>query len=462
MNGNMVEDGIKRRNKGAHPLEIALYGKGGIGKSTVSANVSAALALTGKRVLQIGCDPKHDSTRALMGGQNIPTVLEYLRDTPKEQAVVDAVLHEGAFGVGCVEAGGPKPGVGCAGRGIISAFEFLDRNRVKDGYDTIVYDVLGDVVCGGFAVPIRSEYADAIFLVTSGEYMALYAANNILRGIRSYDGDERCRVAGIVFNARNLEDEHVRVERFARAVGLPVVISIPRSPVFAEAERLNCTVMELDGPVREQELFAQFASYIANGPALHAARPLTDEELERCILYGEGPGGRLPQASGAYDAAGDSAVAPAAQVHAAPGAVGSGARGGRRSFVQPCCGKERARSCVRGKTRCQTPAIVRLRVHGRGHGCHSPDRCGGHRPFASCLRVLHVAEHILAWTQEPVPPWHASSIGHKSPLRVHANRPARGRVRRHRQAATPCAGCPCSQSRRRHRHKLVRERHHRR
>ena len=317
----MFEDAVKRRNKGARPLEIALYGKGGIGKSTVSANVSAALALTGKRVLQIGCDPKHDSTRALMGGQNIPTVLEYLRDTPKEQAVVDAVLHEGAFGVGCVEAGGPKPGVGCAGRGIISAFEFLDRNRVKDGYDTIVYDVLGDVVCGGFAVPIRSEYADAIFLVTSGEYMALYAANNILRGIRSYDGDERRRVAGIVFNARNLEDEHVRVERFAQAVGLPIVISIPRSPVFAEAERLNCTVMELDGPVPEQELFGQFASYIANGPALHAARPLTDEELERCILYGEGPGGRLPQASGAYDAAGDSAVAPAAQVHAAPGAV---------------------------------------------------------------------------------------------------------------------------------------------
>ena len=267
-------------------VEIAIYGKGGIGKSTVSANLSAALAIEGKKVLQIGCDPKHDSTRALMGGRNIPTVLDYLRDTPKEQAVIEGILHEGSFGVGCVEAGGPKPGVGCAGRGIISAFEFLDRNHVKEGYDTIVYDVLGDVVCGGFAVPIRSEYADAIFLVTSGEYMALYAANNILRGIRNYDGDERHRVAGIVFNARNLPDEQLRVERFAQATGLPIVVRIPRSPVFAEAERLNCTVMELPDHCPERDLFGGFAQRIAQGLDLYAARPLSDDALERCILYG--------------------------------------------------------------------------------------------------------------------------------------------------------------------------------
>ena len=269
-------------------IEIAVYGKGGIGKSTVSANLSAALAKAGKRVLQIGCDPKHDSTRALMGGASIPTVLEYLRDTPKEQASIEGILHEGAFGVGCIEAGGPKPGVGCAGRGIISAFEFLDRNHVKDGYDTVLYDVLGDVVCGGFAVPIRSEYADAIFLVTSGEYMALYAANNILRGIRNYDGEGRCRVAGIVFNARNLPDEQLRVERFANATGLPIVVRIPRSPVFAEAERLNCTLMELSDRHPEQDLFEQFAQHVADGLALRPARPLTDDALERCILYGDG------------------------------------------------------------------------------------------------------------------------------------------------------------------------------
>ena len=165
--------------------ELALYGKGGIGKSTICANLSAALAERGERVLQIGCDPKHDSTRLLMHGRALPTVLDYLKDVPKEAAVIDTVLGEGYRGIGCIEAGGPRPGVGCAGRGIISAFEFLERNKVKDKYDDVLYDVLGDVVCGGFAVPIRREYADTIFLVTSGEFMALYAANNIVTALSS-------------------------------------------------------------------------------------------------------------------------------------------------------------------------------------------------------------------------------------------------------------------------------------
>lgn len=144
-------------------MELAVYGKGGIGKSTVSANLSAALALRGHRVLQIGCDPKHDSTRLLMHGKDIPTVLDYLKGTSREWENTDSVLETGLCGIGCIEAGGPKPGVGCAGRGIISAFEFLERHQVKSRYDTVVYDVLGDVVCGGFAVPVRREYADAVF-----------------------------------------------------------------------------------------------------------------------------------------------------------------------------------------------------------------------------------------------------------------------------------------------------------
>lgn len=265
-------------------LEIAVYGKGGIGKSTVSANLSVALAKTGRRVLQIGCDPKHDSTRLLMGGESLPTVLDYLRETPKEAQRLEAVLRRGACGVDCVEAGGPRPGVGCAGRGIITAFEFLERSHVKESRDIVVYDVLGDVVCGGFAVPIRREYADAIFLVTSGEFMALYAANNILRGVRNFDGDREKRVAGVILNARALDDEEAQVERFARAVGLPIVARVPRSEAFARAEAKKRTVMELGEDEAECAVFAALAERICGELPLYEARPLSDEELEAVVL----------------------------------------------------------------------------------------------------------------------------------------------------------------------------------
>ena len=202
-------------------MQIAIYGKGGIGKSTVSANLSAALASCGRKVLQIGCDPKHDSTRLLHHGRKVQTVLEYLLNTPPDEQMLESVLMEGYLGTGCVEAGGPKPGMGCAGRGILTAFEFLDRFQVRKGYDHVVYDVLGDVVCGGFAVPVRKQYAEAVFLVTSGEAMALYAANNILQGIRNLDPEEN-RIAGIIYNSRGAADESRKVEAFAQAVGLPV------------------------------------------------------------------------------------------------------------------------------------------------------------------------------------------------------------------------------------------------
>ena len=265
------------------PLEIAVYGKGGIGKSTVSACLSAALAEAGRRVLQIGCDPKHDSTRLLMHGELIPTVLELLR-TAGTEARPEAVLRRGAFGIGCIEAGGPKPGVGCAGRGIISAFEFLDKHHVKEQYDEVIYDVLGDVVCGGFAVPVRREYADAIFLVTSGEYMAIYAANNILRGIQNFDGQTHRRVAGIILNRRNLPDEEGRVRRFAEAVGLPIAATVPRSAGFAEAEERNRCLMELEGWETEKTVFRGLAELIAGEVSLYPARPLEDDELESVVL----------------------------------------------------------------------------------------------------------------------------------------------------------------------------------
>ena len=267
-------------------LELALYGKGGIGKSTVCANLSAALAAAGSRVLQIGCDPKHDSTRLLLGGGSLPTVLDYLRTTPKGGEQLEAVLKPGYLGIGCVEAGGPKPGVGCAGRGIITAFEFLERHRAKEPYDAILYDVLGDVVCGGFAVPIRREYANAVFLVTSGEFMALYAANNILRGIRSFDGSDCRRAAGILFNQRRLEGETERVERFARAVGLPILARVPRSEAFSRAEEQGVPLMALEGFGEEKAVFTQLAEQIHAGLTLYEARPLEDEALEDVVLRG--------------------------------------------------------------------------------------------------------------------------------------------------------------------------------
>ena len=264
---------------------LAVYGKGGIGKSTFSANLSVALAERGHMVLQVGCDPKHDSTRFLLHGTQPTTVLDYLRETAPAERRLEDVLVPGYKGIGCVEAGGPRPGVGCAGRGIISTFELLEQFDLNARYDTTVYDVLGDVVCGGFAVPIRREYADTILIVTSGEFMALYAANNILKGIRNYDG-QRARVAGLVCNCRNVEDEAERVQRFADAVGLPVFVTIPRSNAFARAEDERVTVMEHGQDAGLMELFRRAAARLDEDAPLFCAHPVEDEELEQIYQFG--------------------------------------------------------------------------------------------------------------------------------------------------------------------------------
>ena len=200
---------------------IAVYGKGGIGKSTISSNLTAALSEKGKRVLQIGCDPKHDSTRLLTSGKELQTVLEYLRDTEEEDRELGDIVGTGYKGCLCVESGGPEPGIGCAGRGIISAFDLIEELGINDiELDIVLYDVLGDVVCGGFAVPLRNNYADLVYVVTSGEFMAIYAANNILRGTANYDPG---KIGGIIFNSRGDEEEKERVKRFSSAVGIPII-----------------------------------------------------------------------------------------------------------------------------------------------------------------------------------------------------------------------------------------------
>ena len=273
-------------------MQIAIYGKGGIGKSTISANLSAALALRGQRVLQIGCDPKHDSTRLLHHGQKVRTVLDYILNTPEDDQKPGDILMDGYMGCGCVEAGGPRPGMGCAGRGILTSFEFLNKFKVLDDYETVVYDVLGDVVCGGFAVPVRPQYAKAVFLVTSGEAMSLYAANNILQGIKNLDGGAE-RIAGIIFNSRGPGEDRSRVFDFAEETGLPVCVSIPRSEAFMRAEKTARTVVEAEPDGVEAGLFLSLADMLIAGAPLFTAKPLDEERMER-FMRGENNTGDGP------------------------------------------------------------------------------------------------------------------------------------------------------------------------
>ena len=226
-------------------VKIAIYGKGGIGKSTTTSNLSAALSELGYRVMQIGCDPKSDSVKNLMGGRKIPTVLDKLRESVSDVALED-IVFEGFGGVLCMEAGGPTPGIGCAGRGIITAFEKLEELDAYEIYkpDIVLYDVLGDVVCGGFAMPIRQGYADHVFIVTSGEMMALYAASNIAQAVKNFGSRGYARYAGVILNSRNVANEVEVVEEALKEIGGEIVQVVPRDGLVQQAENQGKTVVE--------------------------------------------------------------------------------------------------------------------------------------------------------------------------------------------------------------------------
>ena len=224
---------------------MAIYGKGGIGKSTTASNLAGALAQRGMTVLQIGCDPKSDSTKLLMNGRKIPTVLELIR-SKGEGVELEDIVFKGYGGILCAEAGGPLPGLGCAGRGIITAFEKLRELNAYDIYrpDVVLYDVLGDVVCGGFAMPLRGEYADIVFIVTSGEMMSMYAASNIATALANFRVRGYARYGGLILNRRNVEDELELVERLATETGGAIVGDIPRFSDIQRGEQQNKTAME--------------------------------------------------------------------------------------------------------------------------------------------------------------------------------------------------------------------------
>ncbi|MBQ6059337.1 MAG: AAA family ATPase [Clostridia bacterium] len=226
-------------------VKIAIYGKGGIGKSTTVSNLSAALAEKGLKVMQIGCDPKADSTGSLHHREKVDTVLDLVRDR-KNDFTLEEMVQIGYKGVICVEAGGPTPGLGCAGRGIIAALEKLEEKGAYETYrpDVVFYDVLGDVVCGGFSMPMRNGYADKVFIITSGENMALHAAANISMAIENFKGRGYAQLGGLILNRRNVKLEEEKVNELAEDIHSRVIGALSRSDTVQAAEDLNQTVIE--------------------------------------------------------------------------------------------------------------------------------------------------------------------------------------------------------------------------
>ncbi|MBE6385467.1 MAG: nitrogen fixation protein NifH [Lentisphaerae bacterium] len=245
-------------------LKIAVYGKGGIGKSTVTSNLAAAFALRGKKVIQIGCDPKADSTVNLLNGEPLTPVMNYLQTHDEDPEKIEDIAKEGFGGVLCIETGGPTPGLGCAGRGIVTTFALLESLELFEERkpDVVLYDVLGDVVCGGFAAPIREGYASKVLIVTSGEKMALYAAGNIKRAVDNFADRGYAVVRGIVMNRRAVENEEEKVRAFAEANDLPIVADIPRSNDIIRFEDMGKTVIEGDSSLPVSQAFLELADLL--------------------------------------------------------------------------------------------------------------------------------------------------------------------------------------------------------
>lgn len=267
--------------------QIAIYGKGGIGKSTTTQNLTAGLVEHGKKVMVVGCDPKADSTRLLLGGLAQKTVLDTIRDEGEDVAL-DRIMRTGFGGTRCVESGGPEPGVGCAGRGIITSINMLENlGAYTDDLDFVFYDVLGDVVCGGFAMPIREGKAKEIYIVASGEMMALYAANNIAKGISRYAKAGGVRLGGIICNSRNVDRELDLLRAFSKELGTQLLYFVPRDNIVQRAEINRKTVIEYKPDSNQAKEYRNLAEAVINNQMFTIPTPMTQERLEQILLeYG--------------------------------------------------------------------------------------------------------------------------------------------------------------------------------
>jgi nitrogenase iron protein NifH len=269
--------------------KIAFYGKGGIGKSTTQQNTASAMAHRfGKKVFIHGCDPKADSTRLILGGKPQDTVMDMLRDVGEENVTVEKVVKTGYSGIRCVESGGPEPGVGCAGRGVITAINMMEElGAYSPDLDFTFFDVLGDVVCGGFAMPMREGKAQEIYIVASGEMMAMYAANNISRGLLKYADQSGVRLGGIICNSRKVDGELELMSEFTKRLGTKMIHFVPRDNIVQKAEFNKKTVIEYDETCNQASEYSELARKIIENKDFVVPTPMAMSELEEMVVsYG--------------------------------------------------------------------------------------------------------------------------------------------------------------------------------
>ena len=271
------------------PRKIAIYGKGGIGKSTTTQNTAAAMAhFHGKKIFIHGCDPKADSTRLILGGKPQESLMDTLRAVGAEKVTLDKVVRKGFHDILCVESGGPEPGVGCAGRGVITAIDLMEnQGAYTDDLDFVFFDVLGDVVCGGFAMPIRDGKAQEVYIVASGEMMAIYAANNICKGLLKYAKQSGVRLGGIICNSRNVDREKEFLEEFTASIGTQMIHFVPRDNIVQKAEFNKKTVTEYDETQNQAKEYSELAEKIINNQHFVIPQPLSMDQLEAMVVkYG--------------------------------------------------------------------------------------------------------------------------------------------------------------------------------